>query len=57
MYRHSSKCFICYNSLNPHNSPVRLGYYLYHFMDEEPEAQRVWDLLQVIHALRDEAGT
>lgn len=57
MYRYSSKCFICCNSLNPHNNPVRLGYYLYHFMDEEPEAQRVWDLFRVIHALRDEAGS
>lgn len=36
---HLSKCFIRYNSFNPHNKPMRWGYYYYNFMDEDAEAQ------------------
>lgn len=44
--RHSSKGFMCMNSLNCHNSDVR--YYLPCFRGKETEAQRFSDLPKVM---------
>ena len=50
---HSCKCFICSNSYNPHNNPMKWGGCYYTLWMKKPVLR---EMLKIIWLLRNEAG-